>query len=910
MNLFRWRHHKEQDLQDEIHSHLEMAIRDRVERGETEAEASNAVRREFGNVELVKEVTRDTWGFRWLERLLRDFRLVLRGLGRAPGPAVLVILTLGLAVGANSATFSLIDRVALRPLPVEKPYELVRVNAPLLPYDSGVGALWRGSGRMKGMAYPLFQSLRDGLSRPFSAMAAYGPWRFTWSAEASAVEISGESVTADYFRVLGLHALVGRTLTPADDGQRDGPAIAVLNHGFWMRQYGKDQSIVGRTIRLNNVPLTVVGVIAPGYSGMTVGQRPDVFVPVAMGDQLEPARRARSPIYAWDGVTNCVYYSIARLEPGVTCEAAERELRACYQRLFDDVARGRKSKLSARSLEFYRTNPPEVIPAGTVGSTLSRTQRNLEAPLRLLFAMTALVLLVAAGNVANMLAASGARRSHEMAVSLALGARRWDLLRPRLVEAIILALLSGGAGLLIAAWTGDLMPSLLGMGEELAGINTRPDARVVVFTAGMSLLTGLLIWLASALLVTRRAALPSLHIAPRVAAGGRSGATLRRGLVIAQVSLSLALVCTAAFLNRSLANVLAVDPGFDADRVVGFTVNPRTAGYDGDRLEQYVRTLADRARALPGVSHAAVSSVMPLSGGGGGTQVDGPRQQEGHAAAPWVEDTVVSPDFFTTLGLGLAAGRAFDDHDTKGAPRVAIVNETAARLLVDGPEVVGQMIGYEGVPASLQIVGVVRDGRSRLKAPPPPALFLPRAQTNASGVSVLLRVPRAEMVSAAAVTEMIRRLDPGVAMSAFGSLGTLARDALLRDRMLAGLSLVFASLAGLLAAIGLAGLTSVNVTRRTREIGIRLALGATRGSVERLVLREVALLVGAGLAAGLTFFLLANRVLRSLLFDISPNDPVTIVLAIAALAAIGVLAGLLPARRAARVDPAVTLRCD
>jgi predicted permease len=836
--------------------------------------------------------------------LRHDLRVVLRGLGRAPGTTALIVLTLGLALGTNSATFSLIDRVALRPLSVEKPYEIVMVNAWKLPYPCPCVTL--GGGKARGMPYPLFQSLRAALTRPFGAMAAYWDRRFTLAGEPSAVEISGQLVTGDYFRVLGLHALIGRTLSSAEDGQREGLDIAVLNHGFWMRQYGGDRTILNRTIRLNNLPFTVVGVLGPGYSGMTVGQGPDVFVPVAMGDQLMPSGRPRSSFYAWDARTFAAYNAIARLAPGVTPEAAERELRAVYQRLWDDVVATTGVRLTAKDLDVYRTHPPEVIPAGTIGSAQSLPQRKLEVPLRLLFAMTVLVLLVGAGNVANLLAAGGARRGREMAVSLALGARRWDLLRPRLVEALVLAILSGGAGLLLAAWTGDLMPSLLGVSEELAGINTRPDGRVVAFTTGMSVLTGLLIWLASALLVTRRAALPSLHATPAAGVGGRPGATLRRGLVIVQVSLSFSLVSTAALLGHSLENVLSVDPGFDAEHVVGFTVNPRSAGYDGDRLEQYVRTLADRAGALPGVSQVAVSSVMPLSGSGCCTEVSGPRQQAGHAGTEYAAIVEVSPDYFATIGLDLVRGRAFDDRDVRTAPRVVIANETAVRLLVDSPDVLGQRIGNVGA-----IVGVVRNGRSGLKTPAEPTLYLPRAQTNGAGpISVLLRVPRAGTVSATAVTDMVRQLDPGVAMSAVGSLGALARDALLRERMLAGLSLVFASLAGLLAAMGIAGLASVNVTQRTREIGIRRALGASRGSVQWLVLREIAVLVGAGIVGGLGLFLSANHVLRSVLFGILPDDAATIVLTIASLGVIGILAGLPPARRAAGVDPAVTLRWE
>jgi predicted permease len=840
--------------------------------------------------------------------LRHDLRVVLRGLARAPGPAILIVLTLGLAIGANSAIFSLIDRVALRPLPVEKPYEIVAVNTFQLPY--GCPCVSSGSGKLSGMTYPLFQSLRAELTGSFSAMGAFRGLPLAVSADPSPVEINGESVSADYFTVLGLRPVLGRTLLASDEGQRDGPAIAVLNHGFWLRQYAGDRSILNRTIRINNVPFTVVGVLAPGYTGMVPGYRPDVFVPVAMGDQLLPAG-VRRPLLAWDGLTNSTYFTIARLAPRVTREAAERDLRIRYQRLWDEVVRTRKVELTAKDLEVYRKKAPTVIAAGTVGSLQPRTQRNLEVPLRLLFAMTAFVLLIAAGNVANLLAAAGARRGHEMAVSLALGARRWDLLRPRLIEAWLLALLSGGAGLLLAAWTGGLVPSLLGVREDLAGINTRPDARVVAFTAGLSLLAGLLIWLASALLVTRRAALPSLVAGLAGSTGRRPGVMLRRGLVIVQVSLSLALVCSAALLARSLANVLSVDPGFDAEHVVGFAVNPRAAGYDGDRLDEYVRALVDRTRALPGVSRVAVSSIMPLSGNSSGVEVSGLRQEAGHAGTQYADVVEVSPDYFATIGLDLVTGRPFDERDVKTAPRVVIVNEAAVRLLVDTPEVLGQRIGFGGVPASLQIVGVARDGRNALKAPAAPTLYVPRAQTNGSGaVNVLLRVPRADMVSATAVTEMVKRLDRSVAMSGFGSLEAVARDALLRERMLAGLSLVFASLAGLLAAMGLAGLTSVNVTRRTREVGIRLALGASRGSVQRLMLKEVAVLVGVGVAAGLALFLPASHVLRSVLFEISPDDPATIVLAIVTLAVVGVLAGLLPARRAARVDPAVTLRLE
>lgn len=834
-----------------------------------------------------------------------DLRLVGRGLLRAPGLTLLVVLTLGMAIGANSATFSLIDRVALRPLPVEKPEELVMLTAQPLPVEGP--SYMMGGGKMMGMDHPLFQALREALSPLFSAAALRRPWRFTLSAEPAAIEIGGEYVNAGYFRVLGLTPLLGRTFTTSEDGQKDGPAVAVLNHGFWIRQFGGDPGIVNRTIRLNNVPLTVIGVLRPGYDGMTSGWRPELFVPLAVRDRLTPWQGAASARLTWDAPGVSMYIAIARLRPGVERERAERELRAVYQRLLEEGTR--RVPQTRKALLHYAANPPQLVPAGTVGSAQIGASRSLEAPLRLLLGMTVLVLLVAAGNVANLLAARGALRRHEMAVSVALGARRWDLLRPRLVESMALALFSGGVALVLAAWSGHLVPILIGLGDDLAGVNTAPDARVIVFTLAVSVVVGLCIWLASALAVTRRRALPLLA-APSPATARRSGPCLRHLLVAVQVSLSLALVCTSALLSRSLWNLLSTDPGFDADRVVGFSVGAGAIGYEGERLARYTETLADEAKALPGVSRVALASVLPLSGGGSLSQVEGPVQSASSAEGPFVEAVNVSADYFATIGLPIVTGRPFDARDHATAPRVAIVNESLARLLVARRSAVGERIRIDGGLRDVEIVGVARDARGRsLKVPPEPTVFRPLSQVGGYGVvSVLLRSETPRTISAMAAAAVVRRIDRGVAMKEFGRLDALARDALLRERMLAQLSLVFGSLSAILAGMGLFGVASYSVTNRTREIGIRLALGASRGSVERMVLREVAGLVVAGATVGLALFLAGNRLLGSMLFEVSPDDPLTIAAAGVVLAIVATMAGLLPARRAARVDPAVTLR--
>ena len=456
------------------------------------------------------------------------------------------------------------------------------------------------------------------------------------------------------------------------------------------------------------------------------------------------------------------------------------------------------------------------------------------------------------------------------------------------------------------------MPTLLGLGSELAGVSTRPDARVVAFTAAVSAAVGLGIWLASALAVTRRSQLPVLTGAASPATGRLASLNLRHLLVVVQLSLSLALVCTSALLGRSLWNILSTDPGFDADRVVGFSVNPGAVGYSGERAAIYMDTLADRAKSLPGVSRVALSSALPLSGGGGMSQVEGPRQRAAFADGPFVEVVDVSADYFATIGLPIVAGRAFDARDGKTAARVAVVNESLARLLVGRPSAVGEMLGFDGRPPDVQIVGVARDARGRsLKVAPEPTLFRPLAQAGERGaVGVLLRSETPRAVTAGAVAAVVNGIDPGVATREFGSLEALARDRLLRDRMLAGLSLVFAALSGILAGMGLVGVASFNVTRRTREMGIRMALGASRRAIEWMILREVAWLVAAGGSIGVALFLAGNRVLGSMLFEVSADDPLTIALVAVGLAVVATMAGLLPARRAARVDSAVTLRCE
>jgi len=841
--------------------------------------------------------------------LRSDLRQITRSVTRAPAVTLLLVVTLGLGIGANSAIFSLIDRVALRPLPVENPDQLVHIGAPPLPMPAGP-SFSTGGGNLSGISYPLYRALRDGLPDLFVAVGVHRPARLTVATGAGALELFGEFVSSNFLRALGLRTVLGRPFTPAEDAQRDGPPVVVLNHAFWTQHYGADRTVLGRTIRVNNVPVTVVGVLAPGYSGTGVGRRPDLFLPLGMIDQLVPMRMGSEPGIAWDSPALSVYFALARLKPGVSREEAEPRVQAYYRRLFDEAVAG-GARLTQADSEYYATHSAQLVPGGTVGSEGSATTRNLETPLRLLLAMAAFVLAIAAGNVANLLAARGALRANEAAIRFVLGASRWQVLRPRLIESLMLACGAGAMGLLFSAWAGGLAPTLLDLGADLSGVDTVPDVRVVVFTVAVSLATGLLVWLASAFGVARRISAPSL-LTTRMGPGGRPAALgVRRGLVVAQVALSFTLLCTSALLGRSLLNVLTMDPGFQAERVVALTLNPQSVGYQGERLQRYAESVLERARALPGVVSATHASSMPLAGGFSGTWVNGPRQAASGEKAALVDVVHVGPDYFSTIGLPLVAGRALDGRDVLGAPLVAVVNEALARAVAGGgADPLGQTIGFEGRARDIQIAGVVRDARSRsLKTSAEPTLYLPYAQQPTAGaLHVLLRTAGTGVVSATAAAEAMRRLDPAVAISEFAPLSAIAREALLRDRMLAALSLTFAALSAALAAMGLFGVTSHSVTRRSREIGVRLALGASGARIQRMVLGEVGMLALVGGVLGLGVFLAASRFLRSLLFELSPNDPATLAVAALAVAVVTLLAGLLPARRAAGLDPAVALR--
>jgi len=843
----------------------------------------------------------------FIDTLLTDLHRALRSIIRSPGLALVVITTLGLALAANIAVFSLLDKLVLRPLPVEKPSELVILSAPPLPSGTAsvsVGFRGKGSQAIRGMSYPLYAGLRDRLN-VFQGVLAQFRVRATMLAGAEPLQTNGVLATGNYFELLGVKAFLGRTLTPDDDRIAGGSPLVVITHGFWLRQFGGDPSVLHRTIRLNKVPMTIVGVLAPGFTGTVAGEVPDFFVPLCMA-----ASFIRIPGFRYDAIGFNLYTAMARLAPGVDAKQAERLAEQVYQQLLADAVR-QAPRLTDEDRRLIASSHLSLLPGGYASSQPSALSRDLNTPLTLLMAMVALVLIVAAGNVANMLLARGEARSRETAIRFALGSTRWRLLREYLIESLLLCAGAGTLGFLLASWTSSLAPVALNVESLPAGVTSAPDYRASMVVILLSLTTGFGIWMASALRATGSSALPALI--EHAGVGGHPRALhWRRGLVVAQVSLSLVLLCASVALSRSLIHLMAVDPGFSVDNLYSFSVNPGQAGYEGTRASSFLAQVREQVRGLPGVRFTSMTSQLPLSGGFSGSWVFGDQPSPGSERGVLTDIASVGPDYFKTLGMPLLAGREFTGEDIAGSARVAVLNESLARVLFGRSDPIGHRIASgEGQQPAILVVSVVKDAKSRdLRAPVPPSLFLPSFQ-EPSGIPMTFVMRTAgQAVTIDTVRAALRRIDPSVPVVEFGSVASQIARSLYRDRMLASLSVCFAGLAALLCAAGVFGLTSFSVTRRTREIGVRMALGATRDSIHWLVMKEVARLAAVGCVVGLCAFVASSRVLSSLLFELAPNDPVSLVLATTILGCATFLAGFLPAHRAARLEPSITLRHD
>jgi predicted permease len=832
-----------------------------------------------------------------MDGFLQDLRLAGRAMRRNPGFAFVVVLTLGLGIGANAAIFSLMDQVLLRALPVRDPARLVLVSGP----GARSGRSSSHSSDVVPLSEPMLAALRRG-NRVFDAMAGFYLTSLHVGVGRETGQVEAEIVTGDYFRVLGVRPAAGRVLSASDDVTPGGHPVIVLSHAYWMRRFGGDSSVVGKPVHVNGQPMTVVGVAARGFQGFEVGRSADVFAPAAMKATLTPG---------WNGLGEWRVYwlhTIARLAPGLTRETALPQLNVVYaQALAEDA-----QHLTSKSKDYRERFLAKKLVLGPGGSGTSGLRTQFSTPLVVLMGMVGLVLLIACANVANLLLARSAARQRDIAVRLAVGAGRGHLVRQLLVESAVLGLLGAAAGIGFASGTSRLLLRAVPLSGAPA-LSAAVDARVALFALGAGLVTTLLFGLAPALSSTR----PSLSLALRAGAGSRvagSPARFRRGLVVAQVALSLLLLIGAGLFVRSLKNLLALDPGFVTERVLTFTVDPALSGMDAARSGAFFVHLRESVGHLPGVSSVSMARIGLLTGDDSSStvKVEGYEARDQEDMNPNVNQVGVR--FFETLGMRLVSGRGLDERDGPSAPNVAVVNEAFARYFFKGASAIGRRFawGRSEKGFDVEIVGVVRDGKEiGLRGETHRFVYTPLAQAELPGrATYYVRAAGPPATLANTLRHAVAQADPGVPVTDMKTMESQVDESLFTERLVAGLSAAFGFLATLLAAVGLYGVTSWSVAQRTQEIGLRMALGAEGKNVLSLILGEVGMLTGLGIAAGLPAALVLAHLVRSQLFGVSSADPLTILASTATLALVTLLAGFFPARRAMRVEPLVALRYE
>jgi predicted permease len=801
------------------------------------------------------------------DEMFQDLRFGARMLQKSKGAAAVAILSLALGIGANTAIFSMIDALLLKPLPVKQPERLVFLEGLRLAHPD-----------------PVFRELSE-KNTVFDGLFSFHSIEMTMSDGDQAERVMGELVSGNFFTALGVSPHLGRVFSDADDQTPGAHFVTVISYNFWRRRFGADPQIVGKKISVNNYPFTIIGVAAQGFNDVEVGVSPDLRVPMMMKSQMLDYIDS-TPV-------------MARLKPGVSVGQAQIATDALYQ----NIIRQNNLRTSGDSSPSERVFASRIqLQSAETGVSDLRGQ--FSQSLILLMCLVGVVLLIACLNVANLLLARAVTRRHEIAVRLAIGAGRLRLARQLLTEGFLLSALGGLLGLVFARWGTN---ALLGFLPQNATLEIKLDWRMLGFTLGVTVLTALLFGLAPALQATRFDMIPALKNDAAGAAGGRRGWGLRRSLVVLQVAMTFVLLVSGALFARSLRNLRAVDHGYTADQIVTMEFAPVRSGYKLDQQLNFYTQLSERVTALPGVKSLTFLSLLPFSDISTEGEINVPGYQSRPNERPTAQINAIAPQFFATFGIPLLTGRDFNAQDSTGTPKAIIVNNSFARYFFGDQNPLGKRISVG--PFNLEIVGVAGDAKLwNLKETMSRTIYYALEQRHIGLRKLCVRAPGDAGALVAAIRHEVRSLDPNMPVFNIKTFADQIDESIRQERLIAMLSSFFGFFALLLAALGLYGVMAHAVARRTREIGVRMALGAQAPAVLWMVMRETLLLVFVGVAIGLPVALGATRLIKGLLFGLGANDPLTIALSVLAMLAVAALAGYLPARRAASIDPMTVLR--
>jgi predicted permease len=907
LKALKYRGSYEGDMDAELRFHVE-AYADALQRDDASLTRSEALRRarlDFGAVDRMKEECREAQGVSMIENLLQDLRFAFRTMRRSPGFTAIAILSLALGIGANTAIFTLINNLILKSLPVKNPQGLVSIGK-----QTDGGVVDGVSGSIDLFPYELYQRMQQS-GEAFSGIAAYG----SGGALRTTVRRSGEGgigsaqtmlVSGNYFDVLGVPATAGRLLDPADDNGASSRPVVVVSDRYWRSSLNADPNAIGQTITVNSTPLTIVGVAGRDFYGEHREAVPtDFWVPLGMQPQIMMTESLNAPGgYYWLQI-------MGRLKPGVSRAQAQQWMTMQLR----DYMRAREGDATAERKQEIEKSYVELLP-GAEG--VSQLRSRYEQPLRILMAVVAVVLLIACANLANFLLAKTLAREHEIGTRLALGAGRWRIVRQMLTESLSLSLCGGALGLVFAYWGTSGLIAFVAKGEKFTTIQAMPDWHVLAFSLGVSLLTGVLFGIGPALSVSRMAMQTGLNSSVRSAVGSssRGSRMVPQILIAAQVALSLVLLVGAGLFLRTLRNLENRDFGFERSHLLVVNIEPKLAGYKPEQLDGFHRTLLDRMNALPGVEASSLSNVPPMAMGSWSTTVS----VKGRPVNP-DEDTQstflrVTPNYFETLHIGLEQGRVIEARDGASAPHIVVINDKLAHDLFPNGGAVGQtlVLNMPGLDGDWEIAGVVkdvlysgpRDNARRL-------VYLSLAQMTGENSYVSwmqIRTSGNPERAAASVHAALNQLDPNMPVPSIHTIQEHVDQFTSRETLISQLSIFFALLALLLVCIGLYGVMTYSVVRRTNEIGVRMALGAQQGGVLWLILRESIVVLAVGIAIGVPATLVTMRLIESTLFGLKPSDPLTLAGAVATVAAVTLVASYLPAQRATKVDPMVALRYE